>query len=117
MALLGQMNKLINNKRKESHRSDLDPRLYPLTSASQPYTDNLYGDDINKNVRDIQDMSKLGKDIGRSQQPQSRGYFRKRGGRRGPSRGTGRGRGNYVRPAELNTVQSKKPRGGYKKQF
>ena len=75
LALLGQSYKLINNKGKECHRSDLDPRFYPLTSSSLPYTDNLHGDDINKNVRDIQDLSKLGKDIGRNQQTQGRGFY------------------------------------------
>ena len=106
MALLGQTYKLINNKRKESHRSDLDPIFYPFTS--QPYTDNLYGYDINKNVRDIQDMSKLGKYIGRSQQPQGKGYFRRRGGRRGPSRGfSGRGRGNYYSQLNQSPVNEK----------
>ena len=31
LALLGNANKLINNKRKESHKHDLDPKYYPLT--------------------------------------------------------------------------------------
>ena len=63
LALLGQCNKVINNKRKESHKQDLDPKFYPLTSASLPYTDYLYGDetDVNRNVKDIQDMSRIGK--------------------------------------------------------
>ena len=113
LALLGQSYKLINNKHKECHRSDLDPRFYPLTSSSLPYTDNLYGDDINKNIRDIQDLSKLGKDIGRNQQTQGRGFYQRRGGRRGLSRG--RGRGNYSRPSEAPTTTAKNPKAGYKK--
>lgn len=88
LALLGQANHLINNKRKESHRSDLDAKYAPLTSATLPYTEWLYGDeqDINKNIRDIQDMSKIGR-IGRGS------FMRARGRGRGP-----RGYGGYRRP-------------------
>ncbi|XP_060585227.1 uncharacterized protein LOC132741147 [Ruditapes philippinarum] len=112
LALLGQSNKLINNKRKECHRSDLDPRYYPLTSASLPFTENLYGDDINKSVKDIQDISKIGRDVGRN--PSFRPFGRRRSGRPGMfSRGTGRG---YFRPGHGSSVvpPPKNSRVGYK---
>ncbi|XP_060552708.1 uncharacterized protein LOC132713987 [Ruditapes philippinarum] len=100
LAFVGQSNKLINNKRKECHRSDLDPRYYPLTSASLPFTENLYGDDINKSVKDIQDISKIGRDVGRN--PSFRPFGRRRSGRPGMfSRGTGRG---YFRPGHGSSV-------------
>lgn len=109
LALLGHSFKLINNKRKENHRNDLDPRFFPLTSASLPYTENLYGDDVNKNVKDIQDMSRLGRDVARTStyRPYG-GYNRRRGGRRGPTRG-GRGRGFY-RPAEVTAPPQGHPK-------
>ena len=39
LALLGQSNKQINNKRKEFHKSDLDVKYHNLSSSILPYTD------------------------------------------------------------------------------
>ena len=119
VALLGQCNKLINNKHKESHKSDLDPKYHPLTSASLPFTDYLYGDDvdINKNVKDIRDLSKIGRNSNQ-RNPYNRGFgFNQiRGGRRGMSRPSGRGK-PYPRYmyTENQTSQSKNSRGRHKK--
>ena len=41
LGLLGQRNKLINNKRKEFHKADLDVKYYHLTSHNFPFTDKL----------------------------------------------------------------------------
>ena len=108
LALLGHANKLINNKRKESHKHDLDPKYYPLTSSSLPFTDNLYGDDgdINKNVKDIQDLSRIGR--GRGQVPY-RGYGRRRGGYRGTWR-PGRGRPYFRSSSSDSTFPSSAPK-------
>ena len=93
LALMGQANKSINNKRKEMHKYDLDAKYQYLTSSSLPYTDNLYGDDcdVNKNVREINDMNRIGRNVGRGHQ--SRGSFR---GRQMFGNHRGRGRGNYM---------------------
>lgn len=58
LVLLGQSNRLINMRRKETHRADLDPKYHNLCSASVPFTDFLYGNDVdvNKNVREINDL-------------------------------------------------------------
>lgn len=96
LGLLGQTNKLINNKRKEFHKRDLDVKYHYLTSHNFPFTDSLYGDDVNKNVKEIQDMNRLSKNVGRGSQPGSanRGFgFRGRRGFRFPGRNRGRGRG------------------------
>ncbi|MEW8548333.1 MAG: hypothetical protein AB2693_32925 [Candidatus Thiodiazotropha sp.] len=95
LALLGQSNKQINNKRKEFHKVDLDAKYHYLSSQNLPYTDKLYGDDVNKNIKEIQDINRLSKNIGRGSGSTSRGNFR---GRRpykfiNPGRGRGRGRG------------------------
>jgi hypothetical protein len=111
LALLGHSNKLLNNKRKESHKNDFDPKFFPLTSPSLPFTDFLYGNetDINKNVKDIQDMSRIGK-VGRA--PRGRGYrnFPYRRGGRSLRRGY-RGRG--FKPSETASFSS----AGYSKNF
>ena len=39
VALLGQANKQINCRRKEMHKSDLDPKYHYLASSSLPFTD------------------------------------------------------------------------------
>lgn len=100
LGLLGQANKLLNLRRKELHKSNLNPEYHFLCSASQKFTDMLYGDDISKNVKEIQDVNKIGTRIKGSSQSsyQNRG----RGGRfRGVMRGRvtknrGRSRGSYT---------------------
>ena len=99
LALLGQSNKLINTKRKETHKGDLDPKYHYLCSATLPFTEFLYGTDgdVNKNVREINDLNR----IGRNQKGQNNKAFGPRGrGRsfRRPFRGrsfVGSGRGRY----------------------
>ena len=94
LTLLGQCNKQINNKRKEFHKVDLDAKYHYLSSQNLPYTDKLYGDDVNKNIKEIQDINRLSKNIGRGTNPTSRGGFRGRRPFRFPQgRGRGRGRG------------------------
>lgn len=114
LALLGQSNRLINNKRKDAHKNDLDPKFFPLTSSSLPYTEYLYGDesDINRNVKDIQDMSRIGK-IGRVQRGRGfRGGHYRRG--RGPRRGF-RGRGYRPDSSTVSSYGSKNSKEGQKK--
>lgn len=118
LALLGQANKLLNCKRKESHKQDLDPKYYPLTSPSLPFTEYLYGDDgdINKNVKDIRDLSKIGRGRGSMSY---KGYGRRRGGRRGATRSgwSARGRAPYGKgnSSDSATFQTKNQKAGHKK--
>ena len=88
IALLGQANKQINLRRKELHKSDLDPKYHYLASASFPFTEYLYGEDtdVNKNIKDINNLNKIGRSMGRGYQ---RGSFR---GRRPHPYNRGRGR-------------------------
>lgn len=59
LALLGQYNKITNNKRKDNQKYDLLQEYSHLSSQSLPYTDKLYGDDISKNVKEIQDVNRV----------------------------------------------------------
>ena len=98
LALSGQSNKQINNKRKEFHKVDLDVKYHYLTSQNLPFTDKLYGDDVNKNIKDIQDINRLSKNIGQGTNMSTRGCYR--GWRpfrfpQGPGRACGRGYGRY----------------------
>ena len=57
-----QANKQTNLRRKELHKSDLDPKYHYLASASFLFTEYLYGEDtdVNKNIKDINDLNKIG---------------------------------------------------------
>lgn len=59
LALLGHTHKLINVKRKELHRPDLGREYYHLSSPSLPFSEFLYGDDVAKSVKEIQDMNRI----------------------------------------------------------
>ena len=117
LALLGQANKLINNKRKESHKKDLDVRYHNLCSANFPFSEWLYGDDVNKNVKDIQDMNKLSRNVGSNQ----RGGYGHGRGRRGYPRYSTRGRGRPFRgnykptDSTYTSSGSKNSKTGFKK--
>ena len=91
IALLGHANKMINTKRKDLRKADLDYKYHYLASASLPYTDLLYGNDtdVNNNVREINNMNRIGRSTGRGGGP-----MRNQGrGRRGTGPYTSRGRG------------------------
>ena len=110
LALLGQSNKQINNKRKEFHKSDksdLDIKYHYLSSSILPYTDKLYGDDVNKNIKDIQDMKSLSKNIGRGSGAALRGHRGPRPFRLfGRCRARGYGRGISDSHQQYNTLSS-----------
>lgn len=122
LGLLGQANKLINVRRKDLHKSNLNKEYHYLCSPSQKFTDFLYGDDISKNVKEIQDVNKIGTRIKGSYQyggygsygnngyQQYRGRGRFRGvyrGRVSKPRGCGRGAGGY-KPKNQAPEYSKK---------
>ena len=69
LALMGQANKLMNNRRKEMHKPDLDPKYHYLCSSSLPFTEFLYNEDgdVNKNVREINVMNLIGRNVSRGQ--------------------------------------------------
>ena len=43
----------------------MDPKLHYLCSTSIPYTDLLYGDSMNKDIKDIQEMNKISRNVAR----------------------------------------------------
>lgn len=114
IALLGQANKMLNVRRKEVHKSSLDPKYHYLASASLPFTDYLYGDDtdVNRNVKEINDLNKIGRHMGygRGMQRGSNRFrpYRPRGGPRGGVRGRG------IRPRYDGPPAPKKPKQGLK---
>ena len=63
IAVLGQANKWLNVRRKESPTKDKDPKLHYLCSSSIPSSDLLYGDTMIKDIKDIQEMNKISKNV------------------------------------------------------
>ncbi|XP_060574268.1 uncharacterized protein LOC132731984 [Ruditapes philippinarum] len=96
------------------HQADLDNRYKQLCSANVPFTDKLYGDDVCKNVKEIQDMSRVGKQL--SVLSRFKGPRRGRpypSGPYGNFRGRGRGRGGRYQPLTSSYTQApKKPQDG-----
>ena len=89
LGLLGHYNRQTNVKRRENHKPDLDFQYHHLCTPSQPYSEFLYGDDVTKNVQEIQNVNRVGRKISSDHQ-----YGRGRGfGMRSSEVGRGRGRG------------------------
>ena len=108
LGLLGQANKWLNIRRRESHKKDMDPKLHHLCSSSVPYTDLLYGDSIVKDIRDIQEMNKISKSVGTARHTNYRGRST-RGARFPRNRGRGIGRrGGYRFSTHTNQSQLQK---------
>ncbi|KAK6172688.1 hypothetical protein SNE40_016299 [Patella caerulea] len=104
LGLLGHCNRATNLHIREMHKPDLSLQYVDLASSYIPFTTYLYGDDVSKNVSDIDSVNKVGNKIRRSGglgwTPGNRGGFRGRGSYRG-----GRIRGN------------RQPRGGLGRGF
>ena len=91
-----------------------------MSSSSLAYTaDKLYGDEVNKNIKEIQDINRVGKNIGRGQSGVSRGGFRgMRPFRFGRGRARGRGSDhspNYSASGSNFGAGPKNERAGTKK--
>lgn len=96
LGLLAQYNYKTNMKRKEIHKPDLLPEYHHLCSTNIPFSEQLYGDDISKEVKEIQDVNKVGKRIskfgsnGSSDRGRGHSNFGNRGSRGSSIRGRGR---------------------------
>ena len=91
LALLGNSNRLLNLRRRDCMKSDLRQDYLHLCSTTVPFTDYLFGDDVSKTVKDIQEVNRAGQKIGTSW---PRGGIRTRSRARG-IRFRGRGRGYF----------------------
>ena len=100
LALLGHANRQINLTRKDLLKPELKYEYTHLCNHQVPYTNQLFGDDVSKAAKEIEDAAKIGN---RMQYGNYRGYSGSfRGGRAGfrgrfrsRPRGIGRGRGYY----------------------
>lgn len=95
LALLGHSNKQICMVRRDLFKPELKDEYAHLCTHSLPYTSWLFGDDVSKKTKEIEDSNKLGYKIHKSG---FRGSFRGRGNFRGRYRGRGRGTGTRGKP-------------------
>lgn len=105
IGLLGHTNKLINNRRKSMHKRELNQEYHHLCSQSRGYTDMLYGDDVGRDVKELQDINRLGyKMRGSSMNVRGRGRPFYRGVARGRvMKLRGRGRASPMPKNSYNT--------------
>ena len=93
LTLFGHANRQINITRRDFIKPELRFEYLHICAQSVPYTSFLFGDDISKTAKEIEDCSKIGNKIhnsrGNAFRGRSRGRFRMR------NRGNFRGRGNY----------------------
>ena len=59
LALMGHANKQINLTRKDFLRPELNREYSHLCNHNRPYTQYLFGDDVSKSAREIEDCSKI----------------------------------------------------------
>ncbi|KAK3095831.1 hypothetical protein FSP39_019712 [Pinctada imbricata] len=99
LALFGHANHQLNMTRRDLIKPEMRYGYGHLCASSVPYTKWLFGDDVSKKAKEIEDCSKIAYKI----QHNTRGYSsRGRGYMRGRSRGRfrGRSRGSYSSPSQ-----------------
>ena len=109
LAFLGHANRQINLTRKDLLKPELKYEYAHLCNHQVPYTNHLFGDDVSKAAKEIEDAAKIGNKM--QQYGAYRGF---RGGRPGlrsrfrtRARGIGRGRGYYQGSAGQGGVDPK----------
>ena len=102
LALFGQTNRQINMTRRDLIKPELRYEYLHLCAQSVPYTAWLFGDDISKTAKEIEDCSKIGNKLYNNRGGSYRG--RMRGRFRGRSRA--RGRSSYSQTGYQSYSQS-----------
>lgn len=114
LALMGHANRQLNLARREFMKPDVNSNYGHLCAQSVPYTSLLFGDDVSKAAKDVEDTRKIGNRMSGLGFPRGRGYYRggrghgsRRGGRyrrgfRGGFRSMGNSGANYDVPKKLS---------------
>ncbi|KAH3711389.1 hypothetical protein DPMN_071058 [Dreissena polymorpha] len=106
LALFGRTNRLINLTRRYLLRPELRSDYAHLCNHSLPFTSELFGDDVGKQAKKIEDCNKI---CNRVQRGGYGGDFRRPGFRtrsRASPRGYMRGRGSYASHGSNQTFSS-----------
>ncbi len=94
LQLVASASAQLSQHRRDLITPELDPQLKPLSAVSNPITDNLFGDDLAKQVKEIRETQQLGSNVSRP--VLRRPDFYRRGG--GSLRPRGHGRSPYSKP-------------------
>ena len=97
-ALLSNANYEISLRRRETLRTQLNPRYSRLCYPSTPVTSDLFGDDVTKLVEDITKVNKIGASIAQNYNYNNKGYNNSNNNnnnRYGQGNRGGRGRGSF----------------------
>lgn len=99
LLLLANANGELNMRRRDLMRNELDPKYRNLCAPSNPITNELFGDDLPKTVKDITDVNKISRKIdstfpNKPIRGRGRGIYSFRG-TRGNFRGSYHTRGAY----------------------
>lgn len=86
LAILGHANVQINMARRDLLRPELRQEYAHLCNHSYPFTNELFGDDVSKTAKEIEDCNKMGTRLqyGYGQKQRGRVMFRRFGARRSP---------------------------------
>lgn len=111
---MGHANRQLNLARREFMKPDVNSNYGHLCAQSVPYTSLLFGDDVSKAAKDVEETRKIGNRMSGLGFPRGRGYYRggrgrgsRRGGRyrrgfRGGFRSMGNSGANYDAPKKLS---------------
>ena len=95
LGCLGAANFETVQRRREKLKSEINPEFGNICAQAHPYTDWLFGDDINKKVEDISIVNKISKKIVKTSSPSNHRGKRLPGHPQGAGRG---GQGGYYYP-------------------
>ena len=82
LSLFGFTNKQINMTRRDVIKPELKSEYLQLCNPSVPFTSELFGDDLSKTTKDIEDMSRIGYKL--NQTSRIKGFGQKRPSFRAP---------------------------------
>lgn len=98
LALFANANNELNQRRRELIKPDLHEEYKHLCSSSLEITDQLFGDDLPKQVKELTEVNRVGKKVSTSARSASKPDFNKHSFGRNRPRYNGNQRYSYRRP-------------------
>jgi len=113
LRLLALASSQLSQKRKENVAPDLAPQYRQVCSASRPVTQLLFGDELNKTLRELKDTQSVGTKLSVTTNTTYRGSYRGRSYRNQGTRGEGSYRGQQQK--SRNFLGGRAPHHGRKR--
>ena len=106
LAILGHSNRQINLMRRDLMKPEIKTEYAHLCTHSLPFTHELFGDDVSKTAKEIEDCAKISNKI-------HRGGLRGRPNFRIPYRGSLRGRSSFYRGSGRGMIRGGQSTSSY----